>query len=557
MPNHRHSLISAVALAVAAAAQSPYQLQIVNVNTPGHPTNLVPGTGLPFRAGGTGTSAFERPWVSSNGSQLAINVVAAATTADDDVLLRNGALLLREGSPAPWAPAENVGTIDPDLAINNAGDLLLGNNTSATSLDDYMVLFAGGAWTVLAQEGGATPVGGTWSSSLDSAALANTGRTLWRDGAIGGLPTANNAIVVLGPGSVLQKGIDVPAGQAGGGTNTWENFSVNRVYVSPDGLNTLIAGDTNAATSGDFVVTWNGNVVIQEGQVLPGSSFANGVTTVAKTWIDRAGNWYARGSNLVTADDWVVRNGALVADSAGASEVVPGSGEFFDDTTFAACFFCFDGNSAGQFVFGGVTTAPAISNGVLVFDDGAGFRRVLVRENDPIDLDGNGLFDDDRFFNTFGDDDVLLLDDGTVIFTATLRNGAGTAVDQGLFRLVPTSASCTLRNGSGINPVALGCATLPRLGTTWNLAVAPSASTALTLAFVAPAAFGPLPLFGGELLIDPSAVSLPGSLTHPFPLPSSLQFLGLQLFVQGLRVDVVGPNLVLVFTNAQDAVLGL
>jgi hypothetical protein len=545
-------------LAGLTTAGGTYEVVIVHVNSPGHPTNLVPGLGIPFRAGGTGTSAFERPWTSSNGQHLAINVVASSSTTDDDVLLLDGALFLREGSPAPWALAENVGTIDADLAINNAGSILLGNNTSATTLDDYIAYYNGGVWSVLAQEGGATPVGGTWGSTIDSTALDNLGGTHWRATTIAGLPTANNALVVQGSlAQVRQKGIDVPLGQAGGGVDPWENFTINRVLVSPDGTSRLVLGDTTGATNGDLVLTLNDVVLIQEGQPLPGSSFANPVSTIGKTWIDRAGNWYARGSNLTTADDWLVRNGVLVADSAGSSEVVPGSGEFFDDATFASCFFCFDGNSSGHFVFGGVTSALSTINGVLVFDDGAGFRRVLVRESDPVDLDGNGLFDDDRFWNTFGDDDVLLLDDGTVYFTATLKNGAGTAVDQGLFRLEPLAASCTQLNGTGINPLACTCATLPVLGTTWNVAIAPSPNTLATLAFAAelPSPF-PIPLFGGELLIDPAAVSLPGNLVHPVPLPALPEFLGYQLYVQGLRLEVVGPNFVLQLTDGQLAVLG-
>lgn len=543
----------------ATTVDGAYDVVIVHVNSPGHPTNVVPGLGIPFRAGGTGTSAFERPTCSGNGSQFAINVVAGSAVTDDDVLLLNGALLLREGSPAPWAPTENVGTIDADLAINDLGAVLLGNNSSATTLDDYIAYWNGGAWSVLAQEGGATPVGGTWSSTIDSTALDNLGGTYWRGTTIAGLPTANNALVVQGSLAQLrQKGIAVPTGQAGGATDPWENFTINRVLVSPNGATRVLVGDTSGATTGDLVLTVNDAVQIQEGQVLPGTTFATGVSAIGKAWVDRAGNWYARGSNATTNDDWLVRNGVLVAESSGTDEVVPGSGEFFDDATFATCFFCFDGNSSGQFVFGGVTSAPATSNGVIVFDDGAGFRRVVVRESDPVDLDGNGLFDDDRFFNTFGDDDVLLLDDGSIWFTATLKNAAGTAVDQGLFRLDPRAASCTLRNGSGINPVACTCASLPVLGSTWNVAVAASPNTLLTLCYAAelPTPF-PIPLFGGELLIDPAAVSLPGNLLHPVPLPLALQFLGTPLFVQGVRVELVGPTLALQLTNAQDAVLGL
>ncbi|MBX3462991.1 MAG: hypothetical protein KF830_07460 [Planctomycetes bacterium] len=537
-------------LAWPALAQSPYQVTILHVNTPGHPTNVVPGLGIPFRAGGTGTSAFERPYISSNGLHLAINVVAAATTADDDVLLLNGAVLLREGSPAPWAPGQNVGTIDAELAINDAGDILLGNNVApATTLDDYIALYSGGVWTVLAQEGQPTPVGGTWGSTIDSCALSNTGTACYRGTTIVGLPTASNAVVVLGGGQ-LQKGVDVPLLQAGGGTATWENFTINRVLISPDGSTFVVVGDTNAATSVDAVLTVNNVVLIQEGFPLPGSSFVNAVSAIGNAWIDGAGNWYARGSNQTTGDDWMVRNGVLVAESSGTDEIVPGSGEHWDDATFATCFFAFDGNALGQFLICGVTDAPAVANGVIVFDDGFGGRYVVVRENDPVDLDGNGLFDDDRFFNTFGDDDVRLLDDGSIVFTATLRNGAGTAVDQGLFKLLPTAASCTFRNGSGINPVALSCVTLPVVGSTWLIGLTGGPNTLATFLYADPTPIPAFPLFGGELLIAPTAFAIPTSIALPY------SFQGLQFALQGLRLDFDGIDLSFVLTNAQDTVLG-
>ena len=46
---------------------------------------------------------------------------------------------------------------------------------------------------------------------------------------------------------------------------------------------------------------------------------------------------------------------------------------------------------------------------------------------------------------TFGDDDVRLLDDGTIRFVATLKNGAGSAVDQGFFRDEPTMSEIVER----------------------------------------------------------------------------------------------------------------
>jgi hypothetical protein len=545
----RVASLLALGLAAPALAQAPYTTSIIHVNTPGHATNVVPGLGIPFRTGGTGTSAFERPYISSNGLHMTINVIASSSTADDDVLLLDGALFLREGSPAPWTAGENVGTIDADLAINDAGDILIGNNTSATTLDDYIALYSAGVWTVLAQDGSATPLGGTWSSTIDSTALSNTGVACYRGTTIGGLPTASNAAVVIG-GTQLQKGVDIPLNQAGGGTNTWENFTTNRVFISPDGSMVVLVGDTNAATTTDAILTINNVVMIQEGVVLPGSGFATGVSAIGKAWVDNGGNWYARGSNLTSGDDWLVRNGVLVAESSGTNEIIPGSGEHWDDASFTTCFFALDGNSLGHYLICGVTDAPATSNGVIVFDDGLGNRYVVVRENDPVDLDGNGLFDDDRFFNTFGDDDVLLQDDGTVVFTATLRNAAGTAVDQGLFRLTPTSASCTFRNGSGINPVALSCLTLPIVNTTWQIGLSNGPNTIATFLYADPTPIPAFPLFGGELLIAPTAFTIPLNIN----LPRGYQ--GLLFSLQGIRVDFDGVDLSLVLTNAQDTVLG-
>ena len=556
-----------------ASAAAGYTLQTVFVNTPGHPTNVIPGLGIAFRTGGTATSAFERPILSANGMHFGINVVAnTGLTTDDDVLLVDGVVVAREGDPTPWPTAgENVGTIDADFALNDAGDILLGNNTSATVNDDYVALFQAGVWSVLAQEAGMiNPVlpgivggpAGTWDDAIDSTVLFNNGTALWRAEGVDGLTTgtANDELIVLGGGMALQKGVDVPMGQAGGAVEFWENFDLNDLYANADGTVVLIQGDLTGAATTDDVVVYNGVVIVQEGVPLGSGTFVEPVDTdgIVKPWVDAVGNYYVRGNNDVTETDWIYRNGVVVAESSGADEVIPGSGEHWDDATFGDCFFAFDGNALGHFVFGGVTDAPVDVNGVLVFDDGAGYRTVLCRESDPIDLDGNGLFDDDRYFNTFGNDDVRLLDDGTVVFTATLKNGAGTAVDQGVFRLVPKAGSCTLRNGTGVNPVACTCATLPVLGTTWTIAIAPGPNTALTLVFAAdaPAPF-PVPLFGGEALIFPPVVSLPGNGTHPVVLPPDIQFLGSAFFLQGMRVDVVGANLALVLTNGQDAVVGL
>ena len=252
------------------------------------------------------------------------------------------------------------------------------------------------------------------------------------------------------------------AGQAGGAMDVWDFCDLNDLQTNTDGTVTLLQGDTKAATTDDDVLVLNGTVVLQENQIVPGSAFAEPIdgSGIVKGWLDNAGNWYARGNNDGTEQDWVVRNGVVVAFSDGLDEIVTGSGEHWDDTDFFDCFFAFDGNASGAYVIAGVTDAVSTSNGVIVHDDGAGNRTVICREGDPVDADGNGMFDDDRFFNTFGNDDILLDDNGSIWFTATIRDGAGTTQDQGFFRLDvggdPFPSHC---NGDGGNQ--MGCTDCP------------------------------------------------------------------------------------------------
>ncbi|MGE3171116.1 MAG: hypothetical protein AB7O97_00735 [Planctomycetota bacterium] len=548
-------------------------INVVYVNFPGAPTNLVPGLGIPFNPG-SGTTNFVRPIVSPDGLHFALECETnSASTADDNVLLLDGALLVQEGAPAPFAPVGEIwGTIDDEYGLNNAGDLLIGNNTNgtaATTADDYVVLYnnALGTWTALAQEGGLIdPVipalaGGTWDDGMDTCRLTNGGVATWRSDLLDGLPftTTTDEVVMLPNGAFLQEGIDFPLLQAGGATATWENFGVEDMFVSGDGLTWLIQGDTIAATTDDNVVTINNVVVLQENQVIPGGPFVEPIdlTGIVKSWLDAGGNWYARGNNDVTEQDWVVRNGVVVAFSNGLNEIVTGSGEHWDDTGFGDCFFAMDGNSSGAFLIAGVTDhVDDTRDGVIVLDDGFGNRQVVVREGTPVDVDGNGQYDEDRFLNTFGNDDVLLLENGDVLFTATLRNGAGAATDQGVFRVTPGAASCVIRNGNGINTLGFECTTAPVVGGNWQLTTSPNVNTVLTLMVVGVAPFGPVPFLGGEVLIDPTgAITFSGPGTYNLAVPPLPFYQGVPLFLQAVRFDNVGGGQTVIM-NAIDAVLG-
>ena len=453
------------------AAPTTGDLDIIYINTPGAPSNVVPGLGLPFNAG---TAPFVRPFYSRDGNHWAIEaVVEIATTTDDNIYIVDGSLFLREGDSAPWLPAgEVVGTMDDNIAINNAGEILITNNANGTApstADDYVVFFDSmGVGTVLAKEGDLIdPIlpalaGSTWDDTLDSAVLTDTGLAGWSaDGIDGGSVVAADDDLVLLGNMIVARELQVPMGQLIMPDAAWENFDVDDWFVNTDGSRILIDGDMDGPTASDAIVTLNGTVVLQENAIIPGSGFAEPIDSlgIVQVWMDPAGNWYARGNNDVTEQDWVVRNGVVVATSDALQEIVAGSGEHWDDTSFSDCFFAMDGNASGSYLIAGVTdNANGLINGVIVVYDSMGNGTVVAREGDPVDADENGMFDDDRFLNTFGNDDIRLLPDGTVVFVATVRNGAGTSIEQGLFRISPDGLA-EFCNGDGGDQ--MGCTNCP------------------------------------------------------------------------------------------------
>jgi hypothetical protein len=121
------------------------------------------------------------------------------------------------------------------------------------------------------------------------------------------------------------------------------------------------------------------------------------------------------------------------------------------------------------------------------------------------------------------------------------------------------AALCTLYNGSGVNLAGFICNTLPILGTTWQGTIVTNPNTLLTLLAYAPAGLGtPVPVFGGELLLSPSAGDLllasPGS--YAIPIPSGSSWLGTTLSFQGVRLQLVAGVATIQPMNARRLRLG-
>lgn len=381
-------------------------------------------------------SSFDRPF-GSPGTNWALTANTDLPTTEDEVLLVNGLVEVREGTPAGWTgDTENVGLLDTKLSINDAGAFAFAADTDgATTADEYIVLASPTetTFTTVAQEGGSAdpPItGATWGSALESAVIAADGTVGFSSDNLAGPPTTENDVLVLGIALLAQEGVTVPTGQAAGGTEFWENFDLGGFWINATGTSWLAQGDLTGSTSSDDVVVVDGAVVLQEDSIIPGSGFPNPIdgSGIVGSHMDFAGNWMARGNNDTSETDWVVRNGTVIATLG--DPVYTGATETWDDTTYSDCFFLHIGDANGNWIVGGVTdNVDTTINGLVVLNGDT----EIMRESDPIDLDGNGLFDDNLFFNTFGNDDGYLAANGMYYFVATMKDDTGGGAGDGFF----------------------------------------------------------------------------------------------------------------------------
>lgn len=454
----RRIALSVAALLCASGCAFAGSVSVIFSNVAGAPSNAIPGMpGTGFFAGAT--TQFERPYRSPDGMRWALRARANLATTEDQMFIvgsgrtASGATVIaREGTAAGWDGTVNIETLGRrTIGINNNGDVAFSANTNgATTGDEHIVRRnANGTWDVIAREGTATPIaGGVYGITLDGAHILNNGDVGFVATSLTGLTTATNAAAFRGGAVVAHKGVTVPGGQAGGATNTWENFTIDEFYSSADGAHHMLQGDTNfATTTQDGVIAVDGNVVLQEGvTVLPG--FVNTIsTTNREAFMMSNGDWLARGSNNTDNLDWVVRNGNVVARTG---ETITGSStERWSDTAgFTATYFFMTGDNFGNYIVGGVTDAANTSaNAVLVLNG----TTVLVREGDMVDINGDGLQNDDAFLSVLNNDDGFISDDGYLYFTADLRDGLGTAIGQAFMTVaIPAPGAATLLALAGL-----------------------------------------------------------------------------------------------------------
>jgi hypothetical protein len=126
--------------------------------------------------------------------------------------------------------------------------------------------------------------------------------------------------------------------------------------------------------------------------------------------------------------------------------------------------------------------------------------------------------------------------------------------------IVDADATCTTRNGNGVNPLAYTCTNQPVIGTTWLAQIGRTINTVGTFLVVAPGgASPPVPFLNGELLVQVSPAPIVLAVPSSFGLgiPAQASNIGVTLATQGLRAENIGPAVVAQLLNAIDLRFGL
>jgi hypothetical protein len=430
--------LAAAALGASAGAQT---LEVVYCEIPTSPKSTVPGALDP--AGPPVVTQFksiEALVVSPDGTNWVISGRTLQGSLAEIILLKgsgsSGTMFLQEGQPVPAGAAgeviEFLGSGLGRFDSTNRFAMSLRARGGVASVFQKVMFWNGASWSIPTQMSDlytglvdipANPSGDeTVGNSIGSIHLLDDGRIGAQDTTIGAISTTKRPAIFYDRAMFHQTNETSVTTLNGLGTALWDTIDSNAFYTTPDGAHWIAAGEIVGGASGIDVLVRDGRVVVEVGQTVPGGTLVCGA--IFDQQIASNGDWFARGrdnsGSATSAPDWAVRNGVQIAETGAA---ISGT-ENYGDT-----FLGFSGNAVGDWVLATTTNEPNQAiNEVLLWNG-----TVVAREGDPVDVDGNGLFDDGAFLgrgnNTlacFQANDLSLTDDNVLYFLASLNDGAGT-----------------------------------------------------------------------------------------------------------------------------------
>lgn len=217
---------------------------------------------------------------------------------------------------------------------------------------------------------------------------------------------------------IASVGITVPVNAI----QPYGNFSKpTSLYLPMAPSGSCMRGSTRP-TSSDGVIVVNGAVLLREGNTFP--ILGETTRSISRASMSGNGDWFAVGDTTANKD-WLVYNNQFVASTG---SIVPGGlpGETFGTESFSYAFS--PGRSVGpdDFTYVGVTNNPNHDEDEVFVHSTKG---VFMRENDQVDLNGDGILNENVFIHHFVGDSFLAAN-GKLYTTCTLQNASGTFLEQ-------------------------------------------------------------------------------------------------------------------------------
>ena len=454
------AVLASVCVLTAAAAAGP--IEVIYTEIPGHPTAVVPGA---RDASGNLVYAeftvFEDLAMRPDGGEWMLKGRCNLGSALDTILIlgsgTSGWAFAQDGQPLlGGVPGEQYDFFDSPVPAswNDYGHIGFSCRAKggSTSIAEKVIVFDGITHTVIHKQSdpayGLIDVPGNptgdelFGNSINSVHMLNNGDAGFVNTPIQNCHSSRYPAFFRGNTSFRQSGVSLIEGEV------WDNFDYDDCGGTADGLHWFAKGDTeNPNTAIDDILAVDDVIVLREGSPVAGSSVTMAAVFFTRMLSD--GTWFCRGDDPAD-NDWAVRNGVLMAKTGDAIA----GGEHWGNT-----FSGFNGNRVGDWLLIGNTDIGDPSKDYVMVLNGD---VIVAREGDPIDLDGNGQFDDDVYLNLFKGTGTFLTDSRMVYFLATLRNGAGTNLGDTYLRLqiplsfVPADMNCDgVVDFGDINPFVL------------------------------------------------------------------------------------------------------
>lgn len=465
MGGGEHHVRLVVGIAITATSSFAQTLPTaVFCDRPEAANSAVPGLG-PFRFGPISWASVA---VSPNGRWWVLDAFINAPLDRDEVLIRGSGVFgagakvfAREGDPSFQWGRTYQGLL-AQTGVSDSGLVAFGGDLSGDSSNDQFIAVwpddsggggGGGVDTgigVVALEDQPSPVfdpAGRWDR-LDSAVISgpegSDPQAGFRVLGIKAPSSFSDRGVVLSGRVLARKDTTAPVGQSGPGNpqRPWSTFVSDTLRISSDGGQWMVMGTLAGSVVSANVCAVNNRVVAQQGQLLSdlvgGGAISSSIVGMRWPVMAPSGRW-AMIAELTDGSAVVLRNAAspfppgptdrtTAMVTATGLPITPSSDATYDNSWYFGTFFALAMNSQGDVVVGGITNEVIGRSGVLVLYDHTGGSRVLLREGEPVDLNGDGLANDRAFIDSWNPGaigrGIALTDDGTLVMLLSIRDHA-------------------------------------------------------------------------------------------------------------------------------------